>query len=315
MIDLQPAPVPDLSDEWIASHQMALVAVLSQRRRRSLRWVALAGATGAAAAVSSLVLVGGGEQSAFAGWSSSPTPPTSGQVTSAAAECQADLAQLPPSSNKGTEAAPLVPKLSDVRGPYTVTVLGNRTGSGVLCITTPDGNSALRWLMQSGEPVSTGAIAVDQDSVSARESQAYTLVEGRAGDGVTGVTLVLGNGRTVTATSGNGVFVAWWPGSESITSAIVSTATGVTTQTLNLPGAAIPSSPKSATAVSSRDPLVLHSECGSRLFGRDSGAFLKVTVRATTATSPAVTSTPPPSARDHRPAREAGPAPRGGAPR
>lgn len=245
MIDLQPAPVPDLSDEWIASHQTALIAVLSPRRRRPLKWVALAGATGAAAAVSSLVLVGGSEQSAFAGWSPSPTPPASGQVASADAGCQAHLVRLPPSSNKGAEAAPLVPELSDVRGPYTVTVLGNGTGSGALCITTPDGNSALRWLMQSGEPVSTGAIAVDQDSVSARESQPYTLVEGRAGDGVTGVKLVLGNGSKVTATSGNGVFVAWWPGSESITAAIVSTATGVTTQTLNLPGPGIPSSPKS----------------------------------------------------------------------
>ena len=243
MIDLQPAHVPQLSEEWIGSHQTALISVLSQRRRRPLKWVALAGATGAAAAVSTLALVGGGEQSAFAGWAPSPTPPARGQLTSAYAGCQAHLAQLPPSSNKGAGAASLTPELSDFRGPYTVTVLGNGTGSSALCITTPDGNSAVRWLMQSGAPVSAGAIAVDQVSVSARENQTYTLVEGRTGDGVTGVNLVLGNGSKVTATSGNGVFVAWWPGSERITAAIVSTANGVSTQTLNLPG--IPSSPKS----------------------------------------------------------------------
>ena len=246
MIDFQPAPVPELSEEWITSHQTALISVLSQKRRRPLRWVALAGATAAATTVLSLVLVGGSEQFAFAGWSPSPTPPASGQLTSADAGCQAHLAQVPASSNKGADAASLVPELSDVRGPYTLTVFGDGTQSGaLLCITTPDGNSALRWLMQSGAPVSTGAIAVDQISILARESQPYTLVEGRTGDGVTGVNLVLGNGSKVTATSGNGVFVAWWPGSESITSAIVSTATGVSTQTLNLPGPGIPSAPKS----------------------------------------------------------------------
>ena len=245
MIDLQPAPVPELSEEWIASHQTALIAVLSQRRRRSLKWVALAGASGAAATISSLVLVGGNAQSAFAGWSPSPTPPASGQLTTADAGCQARLAQLPSSSNKGTDGASLVPEVSDVRGPYTITVLGNGTGSDALCITTPDGNSALRWILPSGPPVGAGAIAVDQDSTSARDGQPYTLVEGRAGDGVTGVTLVLGTGDQVTATVANAVFVAWWPGSESVTSAIVTTPTGASTQTVNLPGPGIPTSPKS----------------------------------------------------------------------
>jgi len=242
MIDLQPAPVPQLSEDWIASHQTALIAVLSHGRRRPLKWVALAGAAGLAATVSSLVLVGGSAQSAFAGWSSSPTPPANGQLTSADVGCQAHLAQFPPSSNKGAEATSLVPELSDVRGPYTVTVFGNGTGSGALCITTPDGNSALRWIMQSGAPVGTDAVAVDQVSVSANDGQPYTLVEGRTGDGVTGVTLALGSGSKVTATIGNGVFLAWWPGNQHITSAVVSTATGVSTEPLNLPGPGTPSS-------------------------------------------------------------------------
>ncbi len=245
MIDLQPAPVPELGEEWITSHQAALIAVLPQRRSRPRKWVALAGATGVAATVSSLVLVGGGEQSAFAGWSASPTPPAAGQLTAADAVCQAHLVQLPPAANKGTDPASLVPELSDVRGPYTVTVLGNGTQNGALCIAAPNGNTALRWIMRSGAPVGTGAIAVDQVSILARDGQPYTLVEGRTGDGVTGVTLALGNGNEVTTTSGNGVFVAWWPGSQLITSAIVATATGSSTQTLNLPGPGIPPSPKS----------------------------------------------------------------------
>jgi hypothetical protein len=109
----------------------------------------------------------------------------------------------------------------------------------------------LRWLMRSGAPVGTGAIAVDQVSTLARDGQPYTLVEGRTGDGVTGVTIALGNGNEVTATSGNGVFVAWWPGSQVMTSAIVSTATGTSTQTLNLPGPGIPPPHKSPPPPSS----------------------------------------------------------------
>jgi hypothetical protein len=260
MIDLHPAPVPQLGEEWITSRQSALVAVLSQRRRRPLRWAAVAGATGVAAAVSGLILLGGSEQSAFAGWSPSPTPPTRNQLPSADAGCQAHLAQLPPFSNKGAGGASLVPELSDVRGPYTVTVFGNGTQSGALCITAPDGDSAVRWIMHSGAPVTSGAIAVDQVSILARDSQPYTLVEGRTGGGVTGVSLVLGNGAKVTATIGDGAFAAWWPGSESITSAIVSTASGSVTQTVNLPGSSIPSSPKAPPPPS---PAGTQSSCVS----------------------------------------------------
>ena len=244
MIDLQPAPVPELSEAWIISHQAALVSALSQRRRRPVKWVVLAGATGVAATVSTLVLVGGSPQSAFAGWSASPTAPASGQLTSADTDCQASLTQLPPSISKGADAASLVPELSDVRGPYTLTVLGDGSQSEVLCISA-QGNTSVRWIALSGVPVGPGAIVVDRISFGARDGDPYTLVVGRTGKGVTGVTLSLGNGTDVTATSGNGVFVAWWPGSQSVTSAAVATATGVTTQTLNLTGPGIPSSPKS----------------------------------------------------------------------
>lgn len=96
MIDLQPAPVPELSEEWVASRSSALFAAVSRRRRTPSRWVAVAGSTGVAATVTTLVLVSGSPQSAFAGWSASPTAPTSGQLTSADTNCQADLAQLPP---------------------------------------------------------------------------------------------------------------------------------------------------------------------------------------------------------------------------
>ena len=247
MIDLQPAPVPDLSEEWFVSHEAVLVDALCPTRKKPLKWVGLAGATGVAATVSALIVLGGADQYAFAGWSASPTPPTSGQLSSADVVCQARLAQaeqLAP-TNKSIGAGSLVPELSDVRGPYTVTVFGNDAQSAALCVSAP-GATALRSVPASSTPVGADAITVDAVHILARDDQPYTLVEGRTGDGVTGVTLVLGDGSTVTATSGNGLFVAWWPNSQSIVSATVSTASGSSTQALNLPAPSIPSAPKSS---------------------------------------------------------------------
>lgn len=63
MIDLQPVPIPDLSDESMASHRATLIEAITNRRHRPMKWAALVGATGVAAAVSTLFLVGGNEQS------------------------------------------------------------------------------------------------------------------------------------------------------------------------------------------------------------------------------------------------------------
>ena len=61
----------------------------------------------------------------------------------------------------------------------------------------------------------------------------YTLVEGQVAAGVTAVTLLRTDGRHIQASTGNGWFVAWWPGDLNTTSALVTTATGVTTQPLD----------------------------------------------------------------------------------
>jgi hypothetical protein len=244
MIDLHPAPVPELSEEWLASHRAALLEALPSRRRHPMRWAAVAAVGSAAASVSTVVLVGGSAQSAFAGWSASPTPPASGQISDAVATCEGYLAKAAQSqpSDKGPapDVASFVPELSDVRGPYTVTVLGDGGQNAALCIADPQGSISLRWLSSSGMPVTAGTVAVDQVSILARDGQPYTLVVGRTGAGVTGVSLTLGNGTDVTATSGDGIFVAWWPGSQSITSATVSTASGSTAQQLDLPGPVLP---------------------------------------------------------------------------
>jgi hypothetical protein len=262
MTDLHPAPVPDLSEEWIAARRTVLVDALSQKPRARAKWVAAAGAasvTAIAAMVATIVLAGGNDratpgrlpsapaqaiQYSFAGWSAAPTTPAQGQVQNADAVCQARLSQLRP-SNKGTAPGSLAPELTDVRGPYTVTLYGNRTPNAALCVSA-SGSTGLRWITRSAATTPVGGIVVDQVSVLARVGQPYTLVEGRTGTRVTNVVLALGNGSKVTATSGEGVFIAWWPGSQSITSAMVTTATGVSTQALHLARPGIPPATKQA---------------------------------------------------------------------
>ena len=63
----------------------------------------------------------------------------------------------------------------------------------------------------------------------------YTLVDGRAATGVTGVTLVLDDGQDIVTTVADGWFVAWWPDTASATSAQVTTASGTTTESLLWP--------------------------------------------------------------------------------
>jgi hypothetical protein len=260
MIDLQPAPVPDLSEEWIASHRAALVEALSQRRRRPMKWAAMAGTAGVAATVSTFVLVGGNEPYAFAGWSASPTTPATGQVGTADAICQAGLAHLG-STNRGVDSSSLAPELSDVRGPYTITVFGDNADNGAAICVSALGATSLRWIGGPDTPVTPGAIAVDQVSLLARDGHPYTLVVGRTGTGVTGVTLALGDGSNVATTSGDGLFVAWWPGSQTITSAAVSTAAGMSTQPLELPG---PLSQSSGTKPSPLPPGTQSSTSGAQ---------------------------------------------------
>ncbi len=250
MIDLKPAPVPVLSEDWIVSHRSALLETIGEERHhRPAKWMVLGSMTVAvAASVSALLLAGGSgqvpatrvaertPQAAFLGWSAFPTKPANGQLTAADSSCRSSVVQLPP-INKTTVGVSLVPELNDVRGPFTVTVFGNGTQNEALCMSASNASSsAIRWFATSGTSPSPGTIAVDQVSYGARSGQTYTLVVGRIGSGVTGVMLSLANGDNVTTTSGNGLFVAWWPGSQRITSASIATASGASSQTLNLAG-------------------------------------------------------------------------------
>jgi hypothetical protein len=80
-----------------------------------------------------------------------------------------------------------------------------------------------------------GQITLDRLQGASADGQNYIIAEGSTGSGVSATTLVLSDGTRVTATVGNGLFLAWWPGSAAVTSASLTTPSGTTTQAINSP--------------------------------------------------------------------------------
>jgi hypothetical protein len=112
-----------------------------------------------------------------------------------------------------------------------------------MCVSGPSINSSAQANSQMSEsfgsqPPLPAADQITLDRLqaeSANDGQAYTIAEGSVGPGVTAATLVLSDGSDIVTTTGNGLFLAWWPGSAVVTSATVTTATGTTTQPISSP--------------------------------------------------------------------------------
>ena len=210
----------------------------------------IATATGAVVSVAVLASA----QPAFAGWTASPAPASAVKSTGAGKVCRAQLARSPGMPG----AAPVSgwhAVTSDVRGPFTL-VIYQGGGTDATCLTGPaitvvsrssaNGGSLSASGTDGGRPgsretssigiggLSSGSIKHMSIAHLASTSQGpYTLVEGQVDQGVTGLTLLRSDGDHIAATTGNGWFVAWWPGSLGATSAEITTATGVTTQALH----------------------------------------------------------------------------------
>jgi len=227
-------------------------------RTRDLRPPVAAGALLTAGAAATAVLVvglGPRAPTAFAGWTATPKAVAASQTDGAVADCTQRLAAIPTSAAARTVAGAtghpfslpsvdtLTPVLSDVRGPFTFIVFANADASATAsCITGPEFTSASEARSGGPQPsVAANGISVSWSAHTARAGQAYSFLEGRAGAGVTAVTLNLADGSTVQTTTDNGWFVAWWPGSTNASGATVSTAQG--TSTTPLPAAAVPGCP------------------------------------------------------------------------
>lgn len=195
-------------------------------RTRRLRPPLAIGAVASAAAAGALTLVitlGAGASDAFAGWTPKPTLPAPGQLAAAQTSCERGQSPI----------AGLPVKLTDTRGPFTFSVYADSTSSAT-CIKGPSFTAISANVASSAVNVPAGQVLLSAAHQSDHGGQPFTFAEGRTGAGVTGVTLSLDDGSQVQATTGNGWFVAWWPGAHQIKSAELTTPTGTVTQKFNL---------------------------------------------------------------------------------
>lgn len=252
----QAAELPaDVSAELLARDYRPRGAV----GRAPLALAAVAVAAGAVLAIS-LAGLGTDPPRAFAGWSATPTPAVGDQAQRAIAACRSRLADLARRHGGETDArihlpthpargprprlpiAPLPTRgwhaiLLDTRGPYTTVVFEVDRGRAVsTCFV------GSRGLASSGTGVGArppGSVppgqAVYRSSGSTTTlgdegAHQFSMVVGRTGAGVTGVTVRLNDGTRVRATCANGWFLAWWPGSHGLSATEVTTAAGTKVQ-------------------------------------------------------------------------------------
>jgi hypothetical protein len=210
-------------------------------RGRSMRPPVAAGGLVAAGSVAAIaaVTLGTSTPRAFAGWQATPTAASADQVSTAEANCRAQLAALPapPAGVRG----PLPSSTSGCRpAPFTFVILADANDSAS-CITGPSFRS--ESFNGSSRPivVDAGQVALSRFSVGGNGNGAYSFGEGHTGSGVTGVALTLTDGTRVQATVQGGWFVAWWPGASTVAGLLVTTASGTHTQ--SVPSGACPSGP------------------------------------------------------------------------
>lgn len=245
MNDLEAPSIPTLSEFRLSTRQEHLVQEIAGRRRNRRRGgLVLGGAVLVAGGVTSgvLVLAGPGTANAFAAWTPSPTTPAPGQVSSAEAACEA-AATEPPSdkASPGLPAGTTQVSLVDTRGPFTLVLFGAGSSPTLMCVNGPSINSSAQanseMIGLGSQPGLPGAdqIAIDRLRTGSADGQTYTIAEGSVGSGVTAVTLSLSDGSQVVATTGNGLLLAWWPGSAVVTSATLTTDSGTTSQPIDSP--------------------------------------------------------------------------------
>jgi hypothetical protein len=232
--------VPSLSDFRLSTRQEHLVQEIAGRRRNRRRGsLALGGGALVARGVTTalLVLAGPGTANAFAAWTAAPTTPAPGQVSSAEATCEAGAATPPPDKTAGLPTGATQVSLVDTRGPFTLVLFGANPSTTLMCVSGPSitqANSQMTAIGGQPELPEAGQIAVDRlQAESANDGQGYTIAEGSVGPGVTAATLVLSDGSDIVTTTGNGLFLAWWPGSAVVTSTTVTTASGTATQPIS----------------------------------------------------------------------------------
>jgi hypothetical protein len=219
--------VPRFDEVWAATQtpvkrRTRISGSSRTRAERSRRPLALASVSTLAAGILVAVLVletsGSGPASALAAWSATPTRPAPGQIATAEARCH----------------QPQSAALVDTRGPFELLLFKTRTRQLVVCHAWPAGLAGYSDPGPEGTPAAPNAITTITCSsggfgTRSHRAQAYLQMYGLTGKSVKQVTLRLSGGATVRATTSNGLWAAWWPGSHRATSIQFKTATATLT--------------------------------------------------------------------------------------
>ena len=217
------------------------------RPRSGLERPALAagGVVAVAGAVVAVSLVGLGTDTprAFAGWSATPSAHSGTHVRQVQEACRS---RLPTSARikhaQETASGPHkpwpIPSIAagswrtvviDTRGPYTMILFTAAHGAAELSCFSGRQPASLggSFATHPPRPVPAGHVSIVSSGSTttppAEGSQHFSLLVGRTGRGVTGVSLTLRDGTRVTASLANGWFLAWWPGTQRGTATHVTT--------------------------------------------------------------------------------------------
>ena len=229
----------------LAKHPITAAAWGRSPARRRL---AVASAAALTCATFAILLLGFGRGAprAFAGWSPTPTTAAEGEVARVSAACRSQLvgrlrqlrreAVRQPGLDPVARTAPINgwrTVLIDTRGPYTMIVLEQGNGRATsTCFAghhgeISDGTAIRDAGSPPPAPVPRGHIAYGSSGSTttprAEGAHSFSYVVGRTGAGVRGVAVRLNDGTRVTATTANGWFLAWWPGSHGIRATEVTT--------------------------------------------------------------------------------------------
>lgn len=188
----------------------------SRRRRTGTRLALVAASVAALAMGASMVLPG---QSAYAGWSATPTPVTGERAATLTQECADQQA--------GRSGTAWAPGLSEQRGRWVLTMIRGADGSVATCqrMEPSDGASTGQGPVIPATPLA-GSVTVLADNgifdtvsrdprvtngwFGEPEMEGHHLVTGVAGADVQGIVLHTVAGD-VAASLEDGLWAAWWP--------------------------------------------------------------------------------------------------------
>ena len=177
--------------------------------------------------------------SALAAWTAQPTLADQTQIAAADNHCAASFAQ--PGASQSTPGqkvgpsepgGPWSPDLVDTRGDLTLTLYSDGTRS-MACLNSPSFVQILTVSGTGAPPVADNSATLDYMSIRGASGDTFTVAVGQSGSAVSGVGLQLNSGSVVSATVGNGHFIAWWPEGGGVSALSVTTTSGTQSYPVN----------------------------------------------------------------------------------